>query len=415
MSFFCTQRPIDREILGKADVEAIPQVVSPVPALRKPWFWPGFYLRWRQSVRACAARFRERRPAAVVGAGGYASGPPVQAALAMGIPAFLLNPDAVPGKANRHLGRKKGMAGIFAQWDVTRQYFPAGLPVVVTGCPVRRAFRQCVEEMRNELDGGTEGLRDRGSEGQGDKGARGQGEESGRGRHGMSSVGAILESFGLEAGRRTLLVTGASQGARTINEAVVVLAPSIAAAGWQILHLAGAAERERVAEAYGRLAGGAEGLRYNVLAFTDRMPEAMAACDLIVSRAGASSLAENQAVGKPSILMPYPFHKDRHQWHNAQVLVNAGAAVLIDDAKDGGLNAQALRPVLETLMRDEARREAMGRAARGLDRPRASEMIAEILRFAGESPEGSAIRFAIEPDGERVRMLTATDGAVEQQ
>lgn len=352
VSFFCTQRPIDREILGKAGVEAIPQVVTPVPA--RPWLWPGFYLKWRQSVRACRARFRQRRPAAVVGAGGFASGPPVSAALAMGIPTFLLNPDAVPGKANRHMGRKKGMAGIFAQWEVTRKYFPPGAPVRVTGCPVRRAFRQRIGEIRNEAQGGA-----------------------------SASAGAIRESFGLEAGRRTLLVTGASQGARTINEAVMMLAPAIAAAGWQILHLAGAADRERVAEACARVAGGAEGFRYQVLAFTDRMPEAMAACDLIVSRAGASSLAEIQAGGKPSILLPYPFHKDRHQWHNAQVLVDAGAAVLVDDVKDGALNAQALRPVLDALMNDSARREAMGRAAQGLDRADAAEVMARTLWEAG--------------------------------
>src|SRR5690606_24094076 len=151
---------------------------------------------------------------------------------------------------------------------------------------------------------------------------------------------AILESFGLERERRTLLVTGASQGARTINEALIRLAPMIAAAGWQVLHLSGPADRERVAGAYAETAGRVAGLCYNVLAFTDRMPEAMAACDLIISRAGASSLAEIQAVGKPSILMPYPFHKDRHQWHNAAVLVEAGAAVLVDDTKDGEQNAQ---------------------------------------------------------------------------
>lgn len=377
VSFFCTQRPIDREILGKADVEAVPQVVIPVPA--RPWLWPGFYLKWRQSVRACMDRFRQRRPMAVVGAGGYASGPPVSAALTMGIPTFLLNPDAVPGKANRHMGRKKGVTGIFAQWEVTRQYFPAGAPVRVTGCPVRGAFRQRVEEMRGQA-GGETGR-------QGDKERRGQGEESGSGGRGLLSIGAILESFGLEAGRRTLLVTGASQGARTINEAVILLAPSIAAAGWQILHLAGAAECERVEAAYARLAGGTEGLRYKVLAFTDRMPEAMTACDLIVSRAGASSLAEIQAAGKPSILLPYPFHKDRHQWHNAEVLVNRGAALLVDDVKDGGLNAQALQPVLDGLLRDDARREAMGRAARELDRPDAGEVIARALWEGSEHVE----------------------------
>ena len=207
----------------------------------------------------------------------------------------------------------------------------------------------------------------------------------GRRDGGTAGGGGVAESFGLESGRRILLVTGASQGARTINEAIVLLAPMIAAAGWQILHLSGTADQERVRQAYAALAERAPGFRFGVLAFTDRMPEAMAACDLIVSRAGASSLAEIVAVGKPSVLLPYPYHKDKRQWSNAEVLVDVGAAVIVDDVKDGAANAETLRPVLESLLRDDARREAMGTAARGLDRPEAGKVIAEML-WGGREP-----------------------------
>jgi hypothetical protein len=86
--FSARKRPIDRDILGKSGIEAIPQVVTPVPALTKPWLWTGFYLKWRESVLACIRSFRERRPAAVLGAGGYASGPPVHAALNWASPRF---------------------------------------------------------------------------------------------------------------------------------------------------------------------------------------------------------------------------------------------------------------------------------------------------------------------------------------
>ena len=102
----------------------------------------------------------------MVGAGGYTSGPPVHAAIKMGIPAFLLNPDAVPGKANRHMARGGRLAGIFARWEVTRRHFPADAPVVVTGCPVRGAFRRRVEEMRAAVGGGlAEGERGEGARG----------------------------------------------------------------------------------------------------------------------------------------------------------------------------------------------------------------------------------------------------------
>lgn len=369
VSFFCTQRPIDRDILGTAGIDAVPQVVQPVPP--KPWHWPGFLLQWRQSVGACRRRFTQRRPAAVIGAGGYASGPPVHTAIRMGIPTFLLNPDAVPGKANQHMGRGGRVAGIFAQWPVTVQHFPAGAPVLVTGCPVREAFRHVAQQANTQR-------------------------------------ASVLESFGLEPGRRTLLVTGASQGARTVNEAMLRLADAVAAAGWQILHLSGAADRGRVETAYAAVRPQlTQHLGYRVLDFTARMAEAMAACDLIVSRAGASSLAEILAVGRPSILLPYPYHKDRHQWHNGQVLVDAGAAVMLDDHKDPVANERELRPVLTALMQDDERREAMRQAAQGLDRPDAGPTIAALLRVMNDLPAGSLItRSRAEDGGRAIRIET---------
>jgi UDP-N-acetylglucosamine--N-acetylmuramyl-(pentapeptide) pyrophosphoryl-undecaprenol N-acetylglucosamine transferase len=361
VSFFCTDRPIDAQILGMARILATPLSVQAFPT--KLWRVPGFYLRWRESVRRCLREFRQRRPAAVVGAGGYASGPPVHAALKLGIPAFLLNPDAVPGRANRHFARDKRLTGIFAQWEVTRQYFPPGAPVIVTGCPVRAAFANFgVGVAGGSAEGGCE------------KGAtRGSASEQG-----LSRLRAdVLASFGLDRDRPMLLVTGASQGARTINEAIIALAPEIAAAGWQVLHLAGQSEYEGVVSAYT-----STGVRHAVLSFTDHMPEAMAAAELIVSRAGASTLAEILAVGRPSILLPYPFHRDRHQAHNGQVLVDAGAAVMIEDLKDAAANAALLRPVLTSLMRDDARRRQMAAAAHGLGKPDAAAAIARILADA---------------------------------
>jgi UDP-N-acetylglucosamine--N-acetylmuramyl-(pentapeptide) pyrophosphoryl-undecaprenol N-acetylglucosamine transferase len=134
-----------------------------------------------------------------------------------------------------------------------------------------------------------------------------------------------------------------------------------------------------------------------VLPFTDRMAEAMAACDLIVSRAGASTLAEIQAVGKPSILLPYPYHRDQHQRYNAMVLVEAGAAVLLDDSRDAADNARRLRPVLAALMKDDRRREAMGRAARGLDNSDPAQSIASALLDAAAGNHGAACELCAGP------------------
>ncbi|HSW45029.1 MAG TPA: UDP-N-acetylglucosamine--N-acetylmuramyl-(pentapeptide) pyrophosphoryl-undecaprenol N-acetylglucosamine transferase [Phycisphaerae bacterium] len=356
VSFFRTQRPIDRQVLGAAGVEAIPLGV--LPFTTRPWQWPRFWRRWRESVALCRRVFERRRPAAVIGAGGYASGPPVHVALSLGIPTFLLNPDAVPGRANRYLGRRAGLTGIFAQWDVTRDHFPVSAPVEVAGCPVRPEFRA----LRPDTE-------------------------------------AILRSFDLDPALHTLLVTGASQGARTINEAMILLADRLDWTGWQVLHLAGEADAARVTEAYATQGGGVgkSAPKTRVLPFTPRMPEAMAAADVIVSRAGASTLAEIQAVGRASILLPYPYHRDQHQRHNAMVLAGAGAAALIDDSRDAAVNAERLGPVLRDLMRDEARRSAMAEAAGALDHPDSADLIADRLLSAADSRLAAGCEFCTSP------------------
>lgn len=355
VSFFCTGKQIDRDILSRVSIPAMPLPVQPFT--KKPWLWPKFLLHWRQSVRYCRRQFEARRPAVVVGAGGYASGPPVHAALQMGIPTFLLSPDAVPGRANLHFSRK-GVTAILSMWEVNRKYYPSQAPVIVTGCPVRAEFTAFAEA---------------GPPSQG--GARGGIDHS-----------VILRSFGLAPQKRTLLVTGASQGARTINAAAVHLAASIAAAGWQVLHLSGSQDVDMVTAGY-RDAG----TPHVVLPFTNRMPEAMAAADLIISRAGASSLAEILVVGKPSILLPYPFHRDKHQWHNGAALVEAGAAVIVDDKIDPAANAAELAPVLSGLMCDDARRGQMSAAALTLARPEAARRIAEMLATVAAQPAGSSL------------------------
>ncbi len=329
VTFFCTSRPIDGEVLGKMRVESHPLSVRPFST--RPWQWAGFLYHWRRSVTECMQAFRRRPPAVVVGAGGYASGPPVEAALRLRIPAFLLNPDAVPGRANRHFAARPRLTGIFAQWDITRTYFPPSAPVWVMGCPVREGFRPRSPAERADT----------------------------------------LRSFDLESDRPTLLVTGASQGARTINEALMLLAEEIARTEWQVLHLSGKDDRQRVERCYAEA-----GLPARVLTFTDRMPEAMSASDLIVARAGASSLAEITSTGIPAILLPYPYHRDEHQRHNGQQLVDGGAALMMRDTKDAASNATALRPLLNKLMTQGELRGRMKESSLRMGRPKAARQIA---------------------------------------
>ncbi len=113
--------------------------------------------------------------------------------------------------------------------------------------------------------------------------------------------------------------------------------------------------------------------------FTPAMADVWAVTDLAVSRSGASSCAELTACGVPSVLMPYPFHKDLHQRANAKVLEDAGAAVLMDDEKHAQKNADKLRPILESLLYDAPRRQSMADAARKLGKPDAAENVAKIV------------------------------------
>ncbi len=110
------------------------------------------------------------------------------------------------------------------------------------------------------------------------------------------------------------------------------------------------------------------------------MADIWSVADLAISRSGASSCAELTACGVPSILMPYPFHKDLHQRANAKVLADAGAAVLVDDEKDRKKNADKLRPILESLLYEGPRRQKMSEAAKQLGHPDAAEAVAAAIR-----------------------------------
>ncbi len=292
-----------------------------------PLRFPGFWWSWRRSVRAARAFLADTRPRAVLGLGGYAAGPAVVAAHSLGIRTAILNQDAIPGRANRWLARYADL--VVLQWGVSRKHFSAEINCQTLGCPIRAEFASASQH---------------------------------EGR----------ERFGLEFDRPVLLVTGASQGARTVNRVMQRVWPEFSAThdDWQLLHLSGALDEDETRAAYA-----AAGAPAKVLAFTHAMWLALAAADAVVSRAGASTLAELTAVGLPSILLPYPYHRDRHQHANAQVLVDAGAAVLVEDRLDPETNREPVREALQRLA-DAGIREKMAQAARSFARPGAAADVA---------------------------------------
>jgi len=330
-----TPRSIDRKLTEARGFGLVPQEVRPFP--QRPWQWPGFLSAWFRSVRAARRMFSERRPAVVLGLGGYAAGPGIVAAARLGLPTAIFNPDAIPGRANRRLSSR--VDRVFVQWEDTIERFPRAKDVRCTGCPIRRAF--------------AEATRSRG-----------------------------YRSIELDPDKHTLLVTGASQGARSINAAVMELFDLWKVAkDWQILHLTGPADLEMCRDKYRQ-----HGVPGRTLAYTEHMAYCMAVADLVISRAGASTLAEITAMGVPSILMPYPHDRKQHQKANAEILVRHHAAVMVEDRGDPGDNAARLREHLRDLMRSEQRRRQMARSALTLGRIDAADTIArELFEMAGRS------------------------------
>jgi UDP-N-acetylglucosamine--N-acetylmuramyl-(pentapeptide) pyrophosphoryl-undecaprenol N-acetylglucosamine transferase len=324
--YFATQRAIDSRILGGVRGEIVEQ---PIPRLsRLPWRWPGILRRLRDALAGVRRRFDAEPPDVVVGTGGLASIPVMWEAVRRGIPTAILNPDALPGRANRWLARYADT--VFVQWEETAEQLSQSREVKVFGCPIRADFLHA----------------------------------PGFDAHGH---------FGLRAGRQTLLVTGASQGARSINDAVLALASRLAGmADWQILHLTGETDFERTVEQYRQL-----NIPSAVHRFTDRMADAIRIADAMISRAGASTLAEITAIGRASILMPYPYHRDQHQEANARCLVRRGAGLLVRDRIEISRNAPALLEALSPLTTDGVFRRTLADAAREAGRCDAADRIAE--------------------------------------
>jgi UDP-N-acetylglucosamine--N-acetylmuramyl-(pentapeptide) pyrophosphoryl-undecaprenol N-acetylglucosamine transferase len=329
--FLTTTRDIDKIILQPTGFEFIPQpIVPPVRTISGLLrFWKG----WRETKDLVKQTLRRTNPVAVLGLGGYAAGVAVKLASQAGIPGAIINPDVIPGKANQYL--MKYVTAVCCQFKETEQYVSADQrpKLKTTGCPIRPEIIS--------------------------RPARAE----------------AAQRLGLHPSLLTLVVTGASQGAQTVNEAVLAVLPELKLQGWQVLHLAGREHARAVETAYRERSQSAR-----VIDFTPEMADVWAVADIAVSRSGASSCAELTACGIPSILMPYPFHKDMHQRANAKVLADAGAAMLLDDAKDAKKNAALLRPMLEPLLVDNDRRQRMAGAARSLGRPDASIECARILR-----------------------------------
>lgn len=272
------------------------------------------------------------RPKVVVSTGGYAAAPVGAAAALLGVAIVVQEQNLAIGVANRVLARWARAISV-SHDRVARALGPRA---VATGVPVRR--------------GAVGGDRTRGR-----------------------------RAFGLQDRPLTILVLGGSQGARSLNAAVVDMAPALpSGAEVQILHQTG---QEHEAWVRARIATRSESVHYVVVPYIETMADAYACADLVICRAGAATLAEVTANGLPVIVVPYPLAADGHQDLNAQVLEEAGAAVVI---RDHDLSTARLAGAIAAVRADPSRRRAMAEASRKLGRPQAAEQVAEmILKTAG--------------------------------
>ena len=258
--------------------------------------------RFRRAVAQTRGYLVDRKVDVVVGFGGYASAPAYRAARALGVPLVIHEANARAGLANRLGARYTDRVGVVFPETRLRSS-------TVVGMPLRREIEQ--------LD------------------------------RGLSRPGAV-KFFGLDAEKPTLLVTGGSTGARSINRAVFDAIDSILATGWQVLHIAG--NRSELPES--------PRADYHIVNYCDRMELALAAADLAVARSGSVTLSEFAAVGLPAVFVPYPVGNGE-QRYNAADAVRVGGAILVDDA---AFTPEWIGTTLVPLLRDRAAVERMSAA-----------------------------------------------------
>ena len=276
------------------------------------------------SVVAAMRVIMKFKPGVVFGVGGYVTGPVVLAASLIGVATAIHEQNSVPGLANRLLGRvaKRVLLSI----PGSEKYFPAG-KCTLSGNPVRK---ELLAQAANAASGGS-----------------------------LSN---------------TLLVLGGSLGAHRVNELVVEAVERTVSelpADFAIIHQTGPNDEQWVRERYE-----AKGVNAQVAAFFDDMASLYSQAGLVISRAGATSLAEMAVFGRPAVLIPYPFAADDHQYGNARYLVTAGGAKLY---RENELDGPALGRELVALMNNREERLRMGDKARQLSKPQATEFIVDEL------------------------------------
>ena len=334
------QREVDAAVLfvgtrGGMEKEVIPRFgfalrFIPAEQFRGRKWWGRLRAVWvaGYGIGAAWRVVREFAPDVIFSIGGYASGPTVLAGWLQRVPCVLLEPNAIPGLANRFLSWFA--ARVCVGFEAAERFFPTD-KVVYTGNPVRLALR-------------------------------------------AAQPAQPAQSTDVDGKPFTVLVFGGSTGAHRLNQIVpqalsLVHTDQKRQPPFQVIHQTGRADYEMVKAQYTETR-----IRARVLPFIDAMQDVYAQAELVICRAGAMTIAELTLLGKPAILIPYPYAADDHQRANAEALVQAGAARMV---LDRALTPELLRQEIQGLLREREKLVAMAHAASALGRPDATATVVQ--------------------------------------
>ncbi|MBS0203857.1 MAG: undecaprenyldiphospho-muramoylpentapeptide beta-N-acetylglucosaminyltransferase [Planctomycetes bacterium] len=324
--FVGSEKELEQSILVRDRIEHRSLPVQSLAVLkRRPLH---FALQNWRAWKSARRLIHSEQPDAVIGLGGYASAPVVWAAAHVGIPVVLLEQNVIPGRTNRWLSRSA--AKVCVSFPEASGLFPAATRVVVTGNPLRLEIaalhqRSAAKNSRPESP-------------------------------------------------QELLVLGGSQGADLLNDAVVTAALALKSElqHWRIVHQSGPRQAKTLRQTYESLS-----LHAHVEPFFPEMAERYQAASLVISRAGATTIAELTCCGLPTVLIPYPHAADDHQRANAESIRDRGAAVIVEHSPNPAETAQQLVDQLRSLLTDSDRRQTMSAAAFQLAQPNAAAAVAD--------------------------------------
>jgi len=324
--------------LGKMEMEKVPAAGYKIEGLnisglqRKSILKNvGFLFKLFESVRKSKKIIRDFKPNVVVGVGGFASGPLLYAATSMGIPALIQEQNSYPGITNKFLAKKAKR--ICVAYEGMEKYFPKE-KIILTGNPVRQDIKNL------------SGKKERG-----------------------------WEYFGLKPDQKTILVIGGSLGAKSINEGIKDILVNFSKKNYQVIWQTGKTYKATAEQAVAEI--NYDGIK--VYDFISQMDYAYAVADVVVSRAGASSVSELCVVDKAAILIPYPYAAEDHQTSNAQALVTHHAAILI---KDNEVKLKLESTLFELLENEEKRKKLEENIIRLAFRDAAEVIASEVMGIA---------------------------------